>query len=358
MGQKQYWNIVKGLGIIAIVIGHTGSPLWTYVYMYHLALFFFVSGYLYKEKYSPDPFGYIANRLRRIWWPLVQYGAVYALLHNVFLRINIYSNLSDIPKVTPMKEYHLYDLFVAIKQILFMQSIEEMGGAMWFIFPLFMVMACFCFIQKLSLIAKGWKREVIVASLVIISGLLGIWLFNGKIKLEYRLDVSLLVLPIVYAGFLTRRVWDRFPLKWYVALITLITVIVIYKYTGSFISLAQQILIGPKWFFLASFAGIYFNLYLAKIIQSSQAISRRIAYLGEQSFHIMALHFLSFKIINVAYVMFYDKPYHWIAKFPFIDSNWWIAYTVAGIVGSVVCVEVFAYFKSRYKKYMNIDVTV
>jgi fucose 4-O-acetylase-like acetyltransferase len=47
MHREQYWNIVKGLGMIAIVFWHAGSPVTPYVYMYHVALFFFVSGYLY-----------------------------------------------------------------------------------------------------------------------------------------------------------------------------------------------------------------------------------------------------------------------------------------------------------------------
>ena len=47
---KTYWNIVKGIGILCIVIGHTGIPLLYYVYLFHLAIFFFVSGYLYKEE--------------------------------------------------------------------------------------------------------------------------------------------------------------------------------------------------------------------------------------------------------------------------------------------------------------------
>ena len=45
--QVQYWNIVKGLGIILVVAGHAcgsseGTPVSNYIYLFHLPLFFFV----------------------------------------------------------------------------------------------------------------------------------------------------------------------------------------------------------------------------------------------------------------------------------------------------------------------------
>ena len=45
-----FWDIIKGLGIIMIVFGHTGFPGGGFVYLFHLELFFLVTGYLYNEK--------------------------------------------------------------------------------------------------------------------------------------------------------------------------------------------------------------------------------------------------------------------------------------------------------------------
>lgn len=38
-------NILKGIGILFVVMGHCISPFTPYVYMFHMSLFFFVSGY-------------------------------------------------------------------------------------------------------------------------------------------------------------------------------------------------------------------------------------------------------------------------------------------------------------------------
>ena len=47
---REYWNIVKGIGIILVVVGHLYWDFTQFIYLFHLPLFFFVSGYLYNEK--------------------------------------------------------------------------------------------------------------------------------------------------------------------------------------------------------------------------------------------------------------------------------------------------------------------
>lgn len=45
-------DLLKGLGIVAVILGHLEIPmlLRSFIYMFHMPLFFFLSGYLRKEK--------------------------------------------------------------------------------------------------------------------------------------------------------------------------------------------------------------------------------------------------------------------------------------------------------------------
>ena len=87
-----YWDIVKGLGIIAIVLGHSGYFAGAFVYLFHLALFFFITGYFYNEaKYGDDPFAYFGARLSGAWPRYFFYAAVFVLLHNFFVRHGLYA---------------------------------------------------------------------------------------------------------------------------------------------------------------------------------------------------------------------------------------------------------------------------
>ncbi len=73
-----FWDILKGIGIVSIVFGHSqnlGIAIRT-VYYYHLAIFFFISGYFYnEERYGDAPFDFFARRLKNMWVPYFCYGA-------------------------------------------------------------------------------------------------------------------------------------------------------------------------------------------------------------------------------------------------------------------------------------------
>lgn len=54
-------SIMKGIAIIGVVAGHCGVSQWTenFVNQWHLAVFFFVAGMCFKEKYTLRPKLYI-----------------------------------------------------------------------------------------------------------------------------------------------------------------------------------------------------------------------------------------------------------------------------------------------------------
>lgn len=42
-------DVLKGLGILFVIAGHMASPLSNYFYSFHMGIFFFITGYLYKN---------------------------------------------------------------------------------------------------------------------------------------------------------------------------------------------------------------------------------------------------------------------------------------------------------------------
>lgn len=52
------FDIMKGIGIIAMIIGHCSIPhvLFKFIFMWHMPLFFIISGYFYKKKNNRDMF--------------------------------------------------------------------------------------------------------------------------------------------------------------------------------------------------------------------------------------------------------------------------------------------------------------
>lgn len=80
-----YWDIVKGWGIIAIVLGHTGYFAGAFVYLFHLALFFFITGYFYNEtKYGDTPVSLLRLPSRRCMAQVYVLHAVFCPASQLF----------------------------------------------------------------------------------------------------------------------------------------------------------------------------------------------------------------------------------------------------------------------------------
>lgn len=45
-------DIIKGLAIVLMVLGHAETPIHNFIYLFHMAVFFIAAGYFYKEKSS------------------------------------------------------------------------------------------------------------------------------------------------------------------------------------------------------------------------------------------------------------------------------------------------------------------
>ena len=43
-------DVIKGYGICLMVCGHSGAPFTDWIYLFHMALFFIASGYLWNER--------------------------------------------------------------------------------------------------------------------------------------------------------------------------------------------------------------------------------------------------------------------------------------------------------------------
>ena len=88
-------DIIKALGIIGMVMGHSGSPITKFIYLFHMAIFFIASGYCYNSKNTDsidDILKYIKKKFVSLWFPYVLWTAIYSLLHNFFITINVYTD--------------------------------------------------------------------------------------------------------------------------------------------------------------------------------------------------------------------------------------------------------------------------
>lgn len=93
------FSVMKGIAIISVVLGHCPALPFVgkFVNQYHLAVFFFVAGYFFKEKYLETPKIFIVKRLKSLYFPYVIFGLLALCLHNVFYGLHIVGDYMSMP---------------------------------------------------------------------------------------------------------------------------------------------------------------------------------------------------------------------------------------------------------------------
>lgn len=334
--ESDVFTLMKAWGILFVVAGHTMIPsIHDFVYLFHLAVFYFIAGYFFKDKYTGEKWNYFLKRVKRLWLPLAGYGVVFLLLHNLLFRLHIYSPEYD----------HLYtapDYLLGVRSLLTLNTYAgNLLGALWFIQSLFFVsllfLGCLWLAQKIS----TKHSEIVFASLIVLLTILSHSVLYGRITAVSNLlgnivERDFAILPILYAGRLCRRWREHIPLHWAWLLVTF-GVLVIAQLAGIklFIGgirhtpLAQLPLL-----YLVSLTGCYFTLLLSFL---SLRIGKRnfLFTIGKYTLEIMALHFLAFKIVSLIQIGVYSYDIERLADFPVISERialWAIPYVLAGVL--------------------------
>lgn len=121
----------KATAIMLMVLCHSISYDVPFIYMFHMPLFFFLSGYCLKTEYFDKPHMFAWKRVKGIYWPYLKWSLVFLLLHNTFCGLNFYIGMN--------KHHYLWtDIVERLQNILFhMQDHEPLLGGYWFMRALF-----------------------------------------------------------------------------------------------------------------------------------------------------------------------------------------------------------------------------
>ena len=76
---------MRGIGIVLMVLGHSGFPGTDFIYLFHMALFFMLSGWLFSLRGGPVHF--IKRKAVTLWLPFVLANTAFTVLNNLFLKV-------------------------------------------------------------------------------------------------------------------------------------------------------------------------------------------------------------------------------------------------------------------------------
>lgn len=306
-------DVIKAIGIISIVIGHSSwrlpefsnFPIGPFVYTYHLMIFLFVAGFCFKREYAQNLELYIGKRIISLSSFFVVYSIIFIVLHNVFIKLGLIEGNA----ISEISEF-----LTRIAQVFTLNISENLLGAFWFV-PL--LLFAYIFFGLLYSLAERLPYSLLWHILfVIFCGCVGIYACVHQLQWKYRIEISILGIPIMYIGYIFKIYWSELQRIFHLGgsiVCAFILCYILQKATP--IELSINSIMSPILFYPVTMLGITFCIGVARTIEESW-LSGIVGYIGRNSFHIMALHFLAFKIVDVIYGKLYHIDAAVVKTFP------------------------------------------
>lgn len=315
----EYVDIAKGIGIILVVLAHTMWIFKPFIDQFHMALFFFLSGITYSSKYDKSPIFYFFHKAKKLYLAFLFYFGIFILLHNFFAEQNIIS-----ADIYSKRDY----ISIFIKLITFRAN-EEMGGALWFLRALLFSLIIFNFLRfVLSKFIENYDKKFDIL-LLIGEGIL--FTTGYYTDIDFGISGAMVASIFVFLGYEYKKYGHFIKLNVFAAAFCAAGVYILSLYTE--VHMGSNEFTNPLCLILSSVLGIYMTITVSKAIE--KAFCKKVLILcGKASMTIMALHFLSFKIITYLQIKIFDLPSEDLSAFPVLHINiiWCMLYTAAGVL--------------------------
>lgn len=326
-------TIAKAIAIMLMVICHAGLPhyLSQFVTMFHMPLFFFVSGYCFKDKYLKNARQFCINKVKGLYLPFVKYSLLFLVLHNIFFYMNIYNEVCGFNGEV-LKLYDWKDVMKNVAKIVIaMNETEQLLGGFWFLKALFLgsFLALGCF--------KFLRTDLLGVSFLLFVTILMSW-FDLEIPVVHIASRTFFAGSFIVMG----RAYKRMNVdtdKWILTIFAFVIVAMGSIWCGTFMLAYSTIQILP--YSLCAILGTIMMLNLSHWLNLHQNMLKRfLIFVGDHTLEVLTWHFLSFKLVSFFIIKIHALPIELLASFPIIkeySAMYWPLYSIVGI-GVPICV--------------------
>lgn len=286
------YDILKGIGILLVIICHAGLRGFPkeVIYIFHMPLFFFVSGCFFKDYRFGD---YLIKNIKQLLIPYLLFAFCMVVIKQMRAPDIMSSLISAFSSLNPLDESDSY-LFESI----------------WFLMCLFNVRLIYWGINR---VCRGemWK-EISVCGLLYI---VGFALQKTGVNLPLFIDSALTTVIFFSLGELYhKKGWDNQKMVWWTLLVIFVSCVGICYLFHPMVELKDNQF--PLYMILISIAMIvfiyYISLWLSKYPHS--LTGRFFEKAGVSSLCILGLHNQLFYLIGPHLIVFLPPQHTGIIK--------------------------------------------
>lgn len=313
MGNKRvaYLDIAKGIGIIMVVWAHARGPFSNYMYLFHMPLFFLISGYLYSENKPLKQF--LIGKIKSIYIPFVFWNVLVVAVKTIINPERLVSNMKLTGQI-----------------LLTLNKDGQFFGATWFLGSLFLVSVSY---KLLDTYLHDWEYRYpfIFGSFAALS------IVGFEINLPLMFSRTLILGLFYGIGHMIKRMpeeWKGFdrPL---IALLALAIFIVIGRYNSANMGANEY-----KYYFsfvfgaLCASYGVIFGSKIIDQISEMSILKKVLCFLGQKSLDIVIWQFVAFRLVIAMQLYREGLPLNSILDYyPVysVEHGWWIIYMLIGL---------------------------
>lgn len=323
--KNNYISIAKALGIILMVVGHSGCPtaISRFIYLFHMPLFFICSGYFFKDiSDHTSLISFYNKRIKGLYLPYLKWSILFLLLHNLFRYLHI----------TESVFYQKDDYIRQFIKLIAMTDYELLIRPFWFIKELLYASLIVATISFLTSCLPIKKRSRLLFAIALISSVI------SKLLPPIPLigDCSVLCLSILYyySGMLICKYRHHIPLKYSTITLSFSVVLAGSIFFVGNIDMRFTNIYNQIPYYLLSLTGVVLLLCISHKLETTKKISL-LYYIGNHTMPILALNLLALKIGNLLKIWLYDMPIKALSSYTVIyenNSSFWLIYTAIGVV--------------------------
>lgn len=338
-GRAGYIDIARGIAIIFVVVYHTGKiwePFDAFYSLFFMQLFIFISGFVSSENRIYDFKSlllHLKKRVSKLYFFYVKWELIYLLLTNFFLKIGFYS--SEIvyrdKKIGPITSAGA--LLKKIAEILLFMGREPYCGAFWFIICLIFIVFGYSVINFAVNAVFAAKDEHFRQAAV---GIAALVCFVAGCVMSKTVNIpraapACTMMICYHFGYLARVYKEKIRFDNIFAAIFSFAALCVLERFGS-VEMNQNIFPNALFFLAATIAGIYFSIYVSKLLEKTFA-GGWLEYVGRKTLPIIALHYISFKPVMFLQYRLGFIEYEDIANLSgmYIKNWFFLAYVAAGV---------------------------
>ena len=325
MNRENWIDVTRGIAILAVLIGHSGTipTIHIYIYGFHMPLFFILSGYLFNYV------KYFSMGVRRF---VFKRAKMYVLPYFVFAIVNLMFNIPVELHNGTLHGSIAADVIYHFKWIFYCwPTTDRMPNCtpLWFLLALFISNVYCYFVLRY----KHCMWLFIILSIVFNS-----WLIYCRYSfLPWNFDISMYGCIFMLLGYYIKQSNILKKRKLYMICILFLLSSICILYNGK-INIGARIFQNELVMFFSSSVMSYTIMYLAKHYLSNVYWLK---YLGKNTLYILAFNY----VINTYSSGIWKR----ISIFENITYEWWMI-CIVDVLVSYLLIKLFNILNKKYPR--------